>query len=66
MTSRFRIEAALRKPEVAKLQSVREHVQKGEMPSDGLAGILKVEFPGDAEIMSVSCDDDRSARGRTF
>jgi len=50
LKSRFVLTAALRKPEVAKLQSVR---QQGD-PIRWLQNQLQVSFPGDAEIMKVS------------
>jgi len=46
--------AALRKPEVAKLPSVQTETQSGDAVK-WLEGIVKVEFPGRAEIMAVSC-----------
>ena len=51
LKSHFVLTAALRKPDVAKLASVRSEVD----PVRWLDGIIKVEFPDDAEIMSVSC-----------
>ena len=46
--------AALRKPEVAKLPSVRAQLREGDAVR-WLIEQIKVEFPGDAEIMTVSC-----------
>jgi len=57
ITSRVILMTALRKPEVAKLPSVQTETQNGD-PIRWLAGIVKVEFPGKAEIMSVSCTTD--------
>ena len=51
--SRFVLLAALRKPEVAKLPSIQEKQRQGD-PVRWLRELVKVEFPGDAEIMSVS------------
>jgi hypothetical protein len=51
--SRFVLLAALRKPEVAKLPSVQEKQRQGD-PVRWLGELVKVEFPNDAEIMSVS------------
>ena len=51
--SRFVLLAALRKPEVAKLPSIQEKQRQGD-PVRWLGELVKVEYPGDAEIMSVS------------
>jgi hypothetical protein len=51
LKSRFVLMAAIRKPEVAKLQTV----QSQHDPARWLGGIIKVEFPDDAQVMSVSC-----------
>ena len=51
--SRFVLLAALRKPEVAKLPSIQEKQRQGD-PVRWLGELVKVEFPNDAEVMSVS------------
>jgi hypothetical protein len=50
---RFVLLAALRKPDVAKLPSVQAAERDGDVVH-WLEGMIKVDFPGDAEIMSVS------------
>jgi chromosome segregation ATPase len=54
--------AALRKRDVAKLASVQEAQKSGDVVR-WLASMVKVDFPGDAEIMSVSVtrNDPREA-----
>ena len=54
LTSRIILMVALRKPEVGKLPSVHAETQNGDSIR-WLAGIIKVKFPGRAEVMSVSC-----------
>jgi hypothetical protein len=51
--SQFVLLAALRKPDVARLPSVQAS-QTGGDAVRWLESLVKVEFPGDAEIMSVS------------
>jgi hypothetical protein len=51
LTSRFVLLAALRKPEIAKLPAVQ--AEQGDLVR-WLEKIVKVEFPADAELMSVS------------
>ena len=53
LKSRFVMLAALRKPEVAKLPDVQT-VQHVADAVRWLQSLVKVEFPGDAEIMTVS------------
>jgi hypothetical protein len=53
LKSRYVLLAALRKPEVVKLPAVQMETQKSD-PVRWLEGVVKVEFPGDAEIMTVS------------
>lgn len=62
VTSRLVLSAALGKPEVAKLPSVEAEQQKGD-PVRWLERTVEVEFPGDADIMtvSVSLDDSQEA-----
>lgn len=63
VTSRFVLLAALRKPDVAKLPAVQAEQQSGD-PVRWLEKTIKVEFPGDAETMSVSvirCDPKEAA-----
>ncbi len=55
--SRFVLLSALRKPEVAKLPSVQMEQQNGD-PVRWLENIVKVEFPDNAEMMSVSVSRD--------
>jgi polysaccharide biosynthesis transport protein len=50
---RFVLLAALRKPEVAKLPAVQRECKSGD-DVKWLKGLVKVEFPGDAELMTVS------------
>jgi capsular polysaccharide biosynthesis protein len=54
--------AALRKPEAAELAKVQAETKRGD-PDRWLSGILKVDFPLNAEVMKVSCttDDPREA-----
>jgi uncharacterized protein involved in exopolysaccharide biosynthesis len=54
LTSRLVLLLALRKPEVAKLPSVQTETKDGD-PIRWLADVVAVNFPGNAEIMSVSC-----------
>jgi hypothetical protein len=60
--SRFLLIAALRKPEVAKLPSVQAESKSGDAVR-WLGSILRVEFPDDANLMSisVSLDDPKEA-----
>jgi polysaccharide biosynthesis transport protein len=51
--SRFVMLAALRKPEVAKLPAVQAEQQIGDV-ARWLESLVKVEFPGHAELMSIS------------
>ncbi len=53
LKSRFVLMAALRKPEVAKLPSVQEETKQNDA-TRWLEGLVKIEFPGDSEIMKVS------------
>ena len=59
LLSRFVLLAALRKPEAAKLPSVRREQARGDV-TKWLAGQLQVTFPGDAEIMDVSLTSDNA------
>jgi hypothetical protein len=54
LKSDFVLKAALAKPEVAKLPSVRREMKEAD-PVRWLGGIIAVEFPDDAQLMSVSC-----------
>jgi hypothetical protein len=65
LTSRPVLMAALRKPEVAKLPSIQNETQSGDAIK-WLEGIVKVEFPGKAEIISVSCTTDDPAEAVTL
>lgn len=53
LKSRFVLMAALRKPEVAKLPSVQEETEQSDA-TRWLEGLVKIQFPGDSEIMKVS------------
>lgn len=53
VTSRFVLLAALRNREMYKLPSVQAEQQKGD-PVQWLQGMVKVTFPGNAELMRVS------------
>ncbi len=53
LKSRFVLMAALRKSEVAKLPSVQEETEQSDA-TRWLEGLIKIEFPGDSEIMKVS------------
>jgi uncharacterized protein involved in exopolysaccharide biosynthesis len=57
VTSQIVLMCALRKPDIAKLPSVEAEIINGD-PVRWLGKMRKVEFPGDAEIMSVSCTTD--------
>jgi hypothetical protein len=54
LMSKSVLTAALRKSEVAALPSVQAETESGDA-AKWLHGIVKVEFPGKAEIMTVSC-----------
>jgi beta-lactamase regulating signal transducer with metallopeptidase domain len=57
LTSRFVLVAALRRPGVAKLASIRSAQASGD-PVKWLAERLQVDFPGKAEIMEVNLGSD--------
>ena len=63
--SNFVLMTALRKPDVAKLPSVQAEQREGD-PARWLRGIIKVEFPDDAEVMSVSCTRSNPAEAQTL
>ncbi len=65
LKSRFVLMAALRKPEVAKIPSVRAQLREGDAVR-WLGELIKVEYPDDAEIMTVSCTRNNPNEAQTL
>jgi succinoglycan biosynthesis transport protein ExoP len=59
---RFVLQAALRNPQVAGIRKVQEHLD----PAAWLGRELKVDFPGGAEIMSISMAGDSSSEAASL
>ena len=57
LKSRFVLSCAVQKPGVAKYPSVKKQLREGDAIC-WLGEIIKADFPGDAEIMSVTCTRD--------